>query len=174
VDDAEFSAIVERYTDYAYNVAYRLLNNAADAEDAVQDAFLSAYRSRERFRGDAQVTTWLYRIVVNAALQKVRKERKPQQTGAADIEDVVVVDKGPGPESHALNAELGEHLEAALAGLPDDLRTAVVLRDVEQLSTEEAADVVGVSVAAFKARLHRGRVALRESLAPFLAQRAEG
>jgi RNA polymerase sigma-70 factor (ECF subfamily) len=174
VDDAEFSAIVERYTDYAYNIAYRLLNNAADAEDAVQDAFLSAYRSRERFRGDAQVTTWLYRIVVNAALQKVRKERKPQQTQAADIEDVVVVDRGPGPEAHAINAELGERLEAALAVLPDDLRTAVVLRDVEQLSTEEAADVVGVSVAAFKARLHRGRVALREALGPYLAQRQEG
>ncbi|MEK9659105.1 MAG: sigma-70 family RNA polymerase sigma factor [Chloroflexota bacterium] len=173
MDDAEFSAIVERYTDYAYNIAYRLLNNAADAEDAVQDAFLSAYRSRERFRGDARVTTWLYRIVVNAALQKVRKERKPQQTSAADIEDVVVVDRGPGPESHAINAELGERLGAALALLPNDLRTAVVLRDVEQLSSEEAAEVVGVSVAAFKARLHRGRVALREELGPYLAQREQ-
>ena len=169
MDDATFTSIVERYTDYAYNIAYRMLNNSADAEDAVQDAFLSAYRARDRFRGDAAVTTWLYRIVVNAALQKVRKERKPQQVAQRSLEDVEIVDWSPGPESSVLNSELKEKLGEALSELPDDLRTAVVLRDVNQLSTEEAADVAGVSVPAFKARLHRGRVHLRGMLNQYVA-----
>ena len=76
MDDQEFSAIVEQYTDYAYNIAHRMLANPADADDAVQDAFISAYRAKDRFRRDAAVTTWLYRIVVNAALMKIRKEKK--------------------------------------------------------------------------------------------------
>ena len=169
MDDETFSSIVEQYTDYAYNIAYRMLNNSADADDVVQDAFLSAYRARDRFRGDAQVTTWLYRIVVNAALQKIRKERKPQRTGQASVEDVEIVDWSPGPESQTLNAELRAKLEEAIGSLPDDLRTAVILRDVQQLSTDEAARIVGVSIPAFKARLHRGRVALREQLNSYVA-----
>jgi RNA polymerase sigma-70 factor (ECF subfamily) len=164
MDDETFSNIVENYTDYAYNIAYRMLNNPADADDVVQDAFLSAYRARDRFRGDAQVTTWLYRIVVNAALQKIRKDKKPKAMTQSGVEDMEVVDWSPGPESQTLNSELRGKLETAIGDLSEDLRTAVVLRDVQQLSTEEAADVVGVSVPAFKARLHRGRVALREAL----------
>jgi RNA polymerase sigma-70 factor (ECF subfamily) len=169
MDDETFSKIVEEYTGYAYNIAYRMLNNPADADDVVQDAFLSAYRARDRFRGDAQVTTWLYRIVVNAALQRIRKDKKPRAMAAGTVEDIDVVDWSPGPESQTLNAELKDKLEAAIGELSEDLRTAVVLRDVEQLSTEEAADIVGVSVPAFKARLHRGRVALREQLNSYVA-----
>ena len=169
MDDETFSRIVEQYTDYAYNIAYRMLNNPADADDVVQDAFLSAYRARDRFRGDAQVTTWLYRIVVNAALQRIRKDKRPRQMAQASVEDVEIVDWSPGPESQTLNAELRDKLEEAIAGLPEDLRAAVILRDVEQLSTAEAADVVSISVPAFKARLHRGRIALREQLNSYVA-----
>ena len=173
MDDETFSRIVEEYTDYAYNIAYRMLNNPADADDVVQDAFLSAYRARDRFRGDAQVTTWLYRIVVNAALQRIRKEKKPRAMAAGTVEDIDVMDWSPGPESQTLNSELRDKLEEAIGELSEDLRTAVVLRDVEQLSTEEAAEIVGVSVPAFKARLHRGRVALREHLNEYVASHQE-
>ena len=169
MDDETFSRIVEQYTDYAYNIAYRMLNNPADADDVVQDAFLSAYRARDRFRGDAQVTTWLYRIVVNAALQRIRKDKRPRQMAQASVEDVEIADWSPGPESQTLNAELRDKLEEAIAGLPEGLRAAVILRDVEQLSTVEAADVVSISVPAFKARLHRGRIALREQLNSYVA-----
>ncbi len=169
MDDATFSAIVDKYTDFAYNIAYRMLNNAADAEDAVQDAFLSAYRARDRFRGDASVTTWLYRIVVNAALQKMRKERRPQSMTQGGVEDLEIVDRAPGPESQTLNTELREKLDEAIAALPEDLRTPVVLRDIQQLSTEEAAEIVGISIPAFKARLHRGRMALRAALNAYVA-----
>ena len=169
MDDETFSKIVEQYTDFAYNIAHRMLGNPADADDVVQDAFLSAYRARDRFRGDAQVTTWLYRIVVNAALQKIRKDRKPQRMSQESVEDIDIVDWSPGPESQTLNTELKDKLDEAIGDLPEDLRTAVVLRDVQQLSTEEAAEVVGVSVPAFKARLHRGRVVLREWLSAYVA-----
>ncbi|MEX2599051.1 MAG: sigma-70 family RNA polymerase sigma factor [Dehalococcoidia bacterium] len=173
MDDARFSAIVEEYTDFAYNIAYRMLNNPADADDVVQDAFLSAYRARDRFRGDAAVTTWLYRIVVNAALQRMRKDRKPRAMTQGGVEELDIVDREPGPESQTLNTELRETLEQAIAALPEDLRTAVVLRDIQQLSTEEAADIVGVSIAAFKARLHRGRVALRDVLGQYVSGHQE-
>ena len=170
VNDETFSSIVEQYTSYAYNIAYRMMHDPADADDVVQDAFLSAYRARERFRGDAQVTTWLYRIVVNAALQKIRKERKPQRMAQASVDDVEIRDWSPGPESQTLNEELREKLEEAIGELSEDLRTAVVLRDVQQLTTEEAATIVGISVPAFKARLHRGRVNLREQLDTYVHQ----
>ena len=174
MDDETFSRIVEEYTDYAYNIAYRMLSNPADADDVVQDAFLSAYKARDRFRGDAQVTTWLYRIVVNAALQKMRKDRKPRQMiQSTPVEDLDVVDWSPGPESQTLNGELREKLDEAIGSLPEDMRAAVVLRDVQQLSTEEAAEVAGVSVPAFKARLHRGRVLLREHLNAYVAARKD-
>ena len=168
MDDETFSAIVEQYTGFAYNIAYRMVNNPADAEDVVQEAFLSAYRAKDRFRGDAQVTTWLYRIVVNAALMRLRRERRPRQMSAGPAEEMEIVDWSPGPESQVLNTELKDKLEEALGLLPEDLRTAVVLRDVQQLSVQEAADVVDVSVPAFKARLHRGRIALRGYLADYV------
>jgi RNA polymerase sigma-70 factor (ECF subfamily) len=97
MDDETFSSIVEHYTDHAYNIAYRMLNNPADADDVVQDAFLSAYRARDRFRGDAQVTTWLYRIVVNAALQKIRKERKPKLMAQGNVDELEIADWTPVP-----------------------------------------------------------------------------
>ena len=168
MDDNTFSGIVEQYTDYAYNIAFRMLHNPSDAEDAVQDAFLSAYRARDRFRGDAAVTTWLYRIVVNAVLMKVRKERRPGDLQQSNIDDVELVDWSPGPESATLNAELKAQLEEALSRLPEDLRVAVVLRDVQELSNEEAAQVLEISVPAFKARLHRGRVLLRGHLSSYI------
>jgi RNA polymerase sigma-70 factor, ECF subfamily len=174
MDDAAFSAIVEQYTEFAYNIAYRMLSNPTDADDVVQDAFLSAYRARDRFRGDAAVTTWLYRIVVNAALQKLRKERKPQALTQGGVEELEIMDWSPGPEGQTLNSELRDKLEEAIGALPEDLRTAVVLRDVQQLSTEEAAEIAGVSITAFKARLHRARVALRSELNGYVASGRKG
>lgn len=171
MDDETFSSIVEQYTSYAYNIAYRMMGNPSDAEDVVQEAFLSAYRAKSRFRGDAQVTTWLYRIVVNAALMKLRKEKRAKQAAATGVEDIEIVDWSPGPESQVLNSELQEKLEEAIQLLPGDLRAAVVLRDVQQLATEEAAVIAGVSVSAFKARLHRGRIALRAHLNDYVTSR---
>lgn len=162
-----FTAMVEQYTNFGYNVAFRMMPNVADVDDVVQDAFLSAYRARDRFRGDAQVTTWFYRIVVNAALQRIRKDKRPRQMNQASVEDIEVVDTSPSPESEAENSELHDRLEAAIAELPEDMRIAVILRDVKQLSAKEAAEVVGVRVSTLKSRLRSGRLVLREQLSNY-------
>ncbi|MEX2599452.1 MAG: RNA polymerase sigma factor [Dehalococcoidia bacterium] len=168
MDDEEFNDLVDQYSRYAYNIAFRLLNHHADAEDAVQDAFLSAYRARHTYRRESAVTTWLYRIVVNAALQKIRREHRSQTIGQGALEHFEVSDWRPGPESEALNSELRSVLQTGLATLPEEFRMAVVLRDFQQLENAEAAAILDISVSAFKARLHRGRVALRNMVLPYL------
>ena len=160
--EQDFEAIVEKYSDFVYNLTYRILGNHADAEDAAQDAFLAAYRNFHRFRGDSSVSTWLYRIATNAALMKLRKDRQRRMIPHVDYEDVQLVSPSEGPEKLALNAELREYLEQGLDSLQANLKTAVVLRDVQDLSNEEAAEILGVSVSSLKARLHRGRVLLRK------------
>jgi RNA polymerase sigma-70 factor (ECF subfamily) len=168
----DFEKLVEENTSYVYNLAYRILGNAADAEDATQDAFISAYRSLGRFRGESSVRTWLYRIATNAALMKLRKEKRRYlvQTGYTDME----VNSWPSTWTEAadrtvLNQELRAHLQEGLFMLPPEFRVAVVLRDVEGLSNQEAADVLEITVASLKSRLHRGRVLLRKFLDQYLA-----
>ena len=169
--DRDFSEMVESYADFAYNVAYRMLRNVEDAEDAVQEAFISAYRAFPTFKGQSKVSTWLYRIVVNACLMKIRKEKSRTkyflETG---YDDAVIQDWGNDPEEAAVNSELREVVESGLLGLAPDLRAAVVLRDVQGLNTEEAAESLGTSVAAFKSRLHRGRILLRKHMSGYLAK----
>ena len=169
----QFAEIAEKHAGFVYNVAYRMMGNQHDAEEVAQDAFVSAYRARDRFRGDAQPTTWLYRITVNAALMRLRKDkRRKEMTVSEDAQpDAPSQDWTQSPVASAMNAELGERIKAAIDELPPDLKVAVVLRDVRELSNEEAADVLEVSVSALKARLHRGRVALRGALSEYLAQR---
>lgn len=163
-----FEEIVEKYTSYVYNVAYRMLGNAHDAEDATQEAFLSAYRAWPRFRGESAVTTWLYRIAVNACLMRLRKEKRARTLTQTGFEDRQVVNWADNPERAALDSELRRAVEQGLAQLSPDLRALVVLRDVQGLSNEEAARALGTTVSAFKARLHRGRVLLRKYLEGYL------
>jgi len=169
--DQAFSELVENQTDFAFNVAYRMLRNVEDAQDAVQEAFISAYRAFPTFKGQSKASTWLYRIVVNACLMKIRKDKSRAkyliQTG---YDDAVVQDWGNNPEQAAINGELRDVVEAGLDGLSPELRAAVVLRDVQGLTTEEAAETLSLSVSAFKSRLHRGRVLLRKSLAGYFAR----
>ena len=167
-DIQQFEAIVEKYTNFVYNIAYRMLGNATDAEDAVQETFLSGYRAFPRFRRDSAVSTWLYRIAVNACLMKLRKEKKARQLTQTGYEDVEIVDWAAGPERAALNEELREAVQEGLGRLPGDLRAAVVLRDMQELSNTEAAEALDVTVSAFKARLHRGRILLRKHLDNYL------
>lgn len=164
----EFSRAVENYSDFMYNVAYRVLGDPEEAADAVQDAFLSAFRNWKGFRGEAEVSTWLYRITVNACLMRLRKRRRSPTVALPEGLEQPATHWSEDPERAALNAELQRRLEEALASLPPDLRVAVVLRDVQGLSNAEAARALGITLSAFKARLHRGRLLMRERLEPFL------
>ena len=173
MNEQEFAQLAEEHSGFVYNVAYRMMGNQHDAEEVAQDAFISAYRARDRFRGDAQPTTWLYRITVNAALMRIRKDkRRKEMTVSEDAQpDAPSTDWAQSPVASAMNTELGERIQEAINELPEDLQTAVVLRDVQGLTNEEAAEVLEISISALKARLHRGRVALRGILTEYLAQR---
>jgi len=172
--EEEFSDIVEKYSDSAYQIAFRMLHNAADAEDAVQEAFISAYRAFSKFKGQSKVTTWLYRIVVNACLMKIRKEKsRANYLTDAGYDDAVVPDWRNNPEKAAMNAELRDVLQMGLGRLCPDSRAAIVLRDVQGLSSQEAADALNITVASFKSRLHRARVLLREYLEDYLKRPVE-
>ncbi|MBI4340196.1 MAG: sigma-70 family RNA polymerase sigma factor [Chloroflexi bacterium] len=161
---ATFEEVVEKYGDFVYNVALRMTSDPVEAEDVTQEAFMDAFRAWDRFRGDAQVSTWLYRITVNRSLMRGRKERRERQYVQGSVEDREIVDWTQGPEQAAIGAELRSKLEEAMALLPEELRAAVVLRDVQGLSNEEAAEALEITVPALKARLHRGRVLLRKLL----------
>lgn len=168
-----FVEVVEQYSDLAYNVALRMLHNPADAEDAVQEAFISAYKAFPKFRGQSKASTWLYRIVVNACLMKIRKDKsRSKYLADTGFEDLVVPDWRNDPEDAAVNGELRETIQIGLDQLSPELRAAIVLRDVQGLSTEEAAEAVGLSPAAFKSRLHRGRGLLRQHISGYLAKAA--
>lgn len=164
----EFEDIVEEQQSFVYNLTYRILGNHADAEEAAQDAFLSAYRNFHRFRGDAKVTTWLYRIATNAALMKLRKDRNKRTLTDTGYEDMDLVSPTRGPEELAMNSELRERLQEGLEMLQANLKAAVVLRDVQGLTNEEAAEILKLSVSSLKARLHRGRVLLRKHMQLYL------
>ena len=164
----DFEEIVTDYGDFVYNLAYRILENHADAEDAAQDAFLAAYRNFARFRGEAKVSTWLYRIATNAALMKLRKDRPRRNITQTGYEEIDLPSPLEGPEKLALNSELRAHLERGVALLAPNLKAAVVLRDIQGLSNEESAEALNISFSSLKARLHRGRVLLRQELQEYL------
>ena len=166
---ADFDAIVEKHASFVYNVAFRMMGNPEDAEDVSQEAFLSAYRALDRFRGESRVTTWLYRITMNGALMNLRKSKRARALTQTGIEDMEVVDWSASPDRDAVNTELKEKLQEGIDRLEPDLRAAVILRDVEGLSSTEAAEVLEITVAALKSRLHRARILLRKYLSDYVA-----
>ena len=165
----DFDALVEEHASFVYNVAYRMMGNPEEAEDVSQDAFLSAFRAYERFRGESRVTTWLYRITVNSALMRLRKTKLSRSLTQTGIEDMEIVDWSASPHSEAVNSELSEKIQGGIDQLEPDLRAAVVTRDVQEFSNVEAAEILGITVAALKSRLHRARVLLRNYLADYVA-----
>jgi RNA polymerase sigma-70 factor (ECF subfamily) len=170
-DRRAFEALVRQHADRLYAVVLRFCATDADAEEATQEAFLRAWRSLDRFRGDSLFFTWLYRIGVNEARRIA--ERGPRPGTVVSVEEHPVgdiSDRRPGPHPRAEQRELREVLEAAVRRLPEKYRLPVVLRDIEGLSTSEAAEALGLREAAFKSRLHRGRMALRRDIADYVVE----
>ena len=168
-DRSAYEVLVRHNADRLYAVVLRFSASQADAEEATQEAFLRAWRSIDRFRGDARFFTWLYRIGVNEAKRILERRPPPGVVVSAQDQPVdEIVSENPGPDSRAESRELREILDDALRRLPEKYRVAVVLRDVEGLSTSEAAEILGLREAAFKSRLHRGRMALRADVAAYL------
>ncbi|MBI4493473.1 MAG: sigma-70 family RNA polymerase sigma factor [Chloroflexi bacterium] len=167
-DHASFNALVLAYQRQVYNLAFRTLGDADGAADATQDAFLSAYRALRSFRGGS-FRAWLLRIAVNACYDRLRRQRRqPADSLERLVESLgdaaLAPDPAPGPEPAALGAETAAHLQASILALPEEQRVVVVLSDVQGLSYEEIAAVLGLSLGTVKSRLSRARAKLREYL----------
>ncbi|MGH3065684.1 MAG: RNA polymerase sigma factor [Gaiellaceae bacterium] len=162
-----FAEIVRRHERRLRTVLMRVLDDQRDVEEAVQDAFVQAWRSLDRYRAEAALFTWLYRIGVNAALARTRRKVHPTtDLDSLPSERAAHVSPEVRPDAVAEAHDLRARILAALATLPFEHREAVVLRDVAGLSNEEVAAALDLSVAAAKSRIHRGRLALRELLEP--------
>lgn len=153
------------YTD-AYALAVRLTGSTEDARDVVQDAYLRAYRGVGRFRGEAQFSTWLYRIVANCATTHLSRGQVHRHDHLGAHDDVIDTRPDHDPALQGDRAELRERLDNAIRDLPARLRSVVVLRDMYDLPHEAIADELGISVTAAKVRLHRARRRLREQVLP--------
>lgn len=173
-DRHAFEELVRRHADRLYAVVLRFVADADEAEEVTQEAFLRAWRSIGRFEGRSQFFTWLYRIGINEA--KRRAERRPPAGVVSSIEDTPTDDPpdwSEAPELRAEQADVRAALERAVRSLPLDYRAPLVLRDVEGLSTREAAAAMGLREAAFKSRLHRARLAVRQALDEYFVEGAD-
>jgi RNA polymerase sigma-70 factor (ECF subfamily) len=168
-DERAFEELATLYQRALYSHAYRMLSNVAQAEDAVQDAFLLAYRGRATFRGGS-FKAWLFRILTNRCLDLLRDAKRrgtvSLDPGSAEEDDPRPdpIDLGPSVEELASTSELLRHVEEALEGVPAEQRAAVLLRDVEGFDYEEIARITSSELGTVKSRIHRGRLAVREHL----------
>ena len=170
-DTAAFTTLANQYSRNIYRLAMNITRNNEDAEDVLQEAMLKAYTKLDKFQGNSRFYTWLVRIAVNEALMKLRK-RKSDKTVSMDTpietdEEPMVrehADWGDNPEQQFAKTEMQEILSKAIATLDPPYRTVFVLRDVDQLSTEETAEALGLSIPAVKSRLLRARLKMRDQL----------
>jgi RNA polymerase sigma-70 factor (ECF subfamily) len=170
-DQDAFAELVAIHADRVRGALRRFGLDASEADEVAQEVFLRAWRGLARFEERAQFSTWLYRIAFNEAHRRHSRRALPRAEAGPDREDpIIALPESPalGPEAQTLSHEFEQILDRALGQLPADWRDAVVLRDIEGLSTEEAAGIMGVRQAAFKSRLHRGRMRLRALLEPYV------
>jgi RNA polymerase sigma-70 factor (ECF subfamily) len=163
-DRAAFEELVRRHADRLYAVVLRFVADGDEAQEVTQEAFLRAWRAIGRFEGRARFFTWLYRIGINEAKRRAAR-RPPVPVVSLDDEPIEEApDWSEAPHTRVERADLRAVLELAIRSLPGDYRTPIILRDIEGLSTREAAEVMDLAEAAFKSRLHRARLAVRRAL----------
>ena len=163
-ETALYEIIMRRYNQRLYRVARAILRDDSEAEDVMQDAYVRAYQHLDQFARRAPFSSWLTRIAVHEALARVRQRNRTQQIAEGEVEGEFVMnlaEPSPNPEQTASTAELGHLLEEALLALPEQFRTVVIFRDVEELNTEETAEALEISEENVKIRLHRGRAMVR-------------
>jgi RNA polymerase sigma-70 factor, ECF subfamily len=179
-DLAAFNELVNTYSRKIFRLAKHITQNEEDAEDVLQETFLKAFEHLGNFQGQSKFYTWIVRIAVNESLMKLRKRKsdrsvpldEPVDTGEDTVvREIAVWDENP--EQKYSREELGQILDEAVQGLRPAFRTVFVLRDIEELSTEETAEALGISVPAVKSRLLRARLQLREKLTRFFKRKGD-
>jgi len=160
-----FEELMQRHYRQAYHIAYRMTSSHADAEDLTQEAMIRAFNSFHRYRRDLPFANWLYRIIVNLHIDGLRRRPKAWIDSVEDMPGVMELpDLNSDPADLVLSQEIDSRLQQALSNLPKEFRTAVVLCDIEGLSYEEIAAVMGCSIGTVRSRIHRGRNHLRRFL----------
>jgi RNA polymerase sigma-70 factor (ECF subfamily) len=162
-DAAAFEEIYQRFSTMVYNLALRLAGDPEEAADLTQEIFLRIYRHLGKFRGRSTLKTWIYRVAVNHCRRRLGR-RHLEAAELSPAVEAVLADRRRGPEERALASDAGRQLELALAAVKPVFREAVVLRDLEELSYAEIAEVLGVRVGTVRSRIARGREALRQVL----------
>ena len=178
-DPAEFEREALPYLESLYNTAYRLARNAEDAEDLVQETYLRAYRSFDKFTPGTNLKAWLFRILKNAFINEYRKRKAaPREEDFAGIEDTFEsrvdtdrVPSIPNPEQEALSRSLDQGVQGALEALPADYRMAIVLADLEGFSYKEIAEILEIPIGTVMSRLYRGRKLLEQQLLTYARDR---
>lgn len=173
-DRTAFRELVRRHQDKVYRLALRLTRDESRAQDAMQDAFLQVYRKIGQFQEQSAFTTWLYRITVNAALMRMRSEKRhressleeasPRYSEQGEIAEPVD-DWSAAVDDDAGNRELAKYAQVAIDELPETYKSVFVLRELEEMSTEDVAQILDLTIPTVKTRLHRARLALRKALA---------
>jgi RNA polymerase sigma-70 factor (ECF subfamily) len=180
-DVAAFEELLGRHEEKIYRLAMRFTRNETDAAEILQETFLSAWRNLDRFEGKAQFGSWLYRVAVNAALMLLRSQKRHPQVAVEDVTPEVLGeaarDAGPGlgagadwsrrPDEQFQSEELRRQIQLAVDQLPESQRSVFLMRDVDGLSTEETAELLGVTLPTVKTRLHRARLTLREAISRY-------
>jgi RNA polymerase sigma-70 factor (ECF subfamily) len=164
---ALYEIIMRRYNQRLYRVARAILREDAEAEDVMQDAYVRAYQHLDQFAGHSSFATWLTRIAIHEALRRLPRRRRMLQMEEADFDgesSMTIAETSPDPEQRASTAELGRLLEETVLELPDQYRSVLMLREVEEMSTAETAETLELTEGNVKVRLHRGRAMMRERL----------
>jgi RNA polymerase sigma-70 factor (ECF subfamily) len=179
-DPRAFTELMRRYEAKIFRLAQHITQNREDAEDVLQETFLKAFEHLDQFQGNSKFYTWIVRIAVNQALMKLRKRKTDRSVsldeGIDTGEDTVVREIAAwdeDPEQRYSREELGEILDAAVESLAPPYRTVFILRDIEELSTEETAEALDLSIPAVKSRLLRARLQLREKLTRFFKRKGD-
>lgn len=179
-DKSAFASLVNAHSEKIYRVALKMLANEQDAEDVLQETFIKAFMNMHTFEGRSKISTWLYRIAINESLMLLRKRKgvlididAGVETEDGELMPQQIVDWCCLPESELMSAETRRVIDQAIQTLSDANRTAFLLRDVEGLSTREAAEVLDISESALKVRLMRARLELRESMSHYFTDKMQ-
>jgi RNA polymerase sigma-70 factor (ECF subfamily) len=173
-DQAAFGLLVEKYQHRLANLVSRFVHDSSEVEDVCQEAFIKAYRAIGNFRGDSAFYTWLYRIAVNTAKNYLISQGRRPPKSDIDADDAIQTEAGAvmretgTPEANALTKELAQTVTQAVEKLPEDLKTAITLREIEGLSYDEIAEVMGCPIGTVRSRIFRARDAIDRELKPLL------